>query len=231
MAIEETEPKEEARQVLPVGYPKHSASFETYFYLGETRTLRASAFIRFQQLVPDCPETNPAFATKFESFYKKIKRWAEKEDWRGWCVRKEFEERQKREEEGRVKLMSMDRTLKMYQTLVRQALVVWSDKIKASIELRKAIAEQNQTKMMELAAKEKVEIRSFQDAKLCMELDIYLSDKLEAFPELRSAGAEKLAEEEREKVDKVMEGIRKHASDVSAGKEDNGETNGRPEEK
>lgn len=199
---------------VPIGYPKHVASFETYYYLGEGRSLRKAAYLRFLQLVPDCPEGSTAFPSKFESFYTKIKRWSKAEDWVGWCLRKDFEERQKREEDARAKMMSMDRTLKMYQALVRQALVVWSDKIKASIELRKAIAEGDETRIQQLSLRERVEIKSFSEAKLMMELDMFLSKTLDDMPELHTAEREKISEEERERIDKVMEGIRKQAVDV-----------------
>ena len=209
---------------IPLGYPKHVASFETFYYLGESRSLRKAAFIRFQQLVPDCPESSPRFNSKFESFYTKIKRWSRKEDWNGWCIRKDVEERQKRDAESRSKMMSIDRTLKMYQSLVRQALVVWSDKIKASIELRKAIAEGDNNKILDLSTRERIEIKTFSEAKQMMELDMYLTKELDSMPGIRTMEKERLSEEHFERVDRVMEHIRKQAldvpvSDVESGRE------------
>lgn len=196
-----------------LGYPKHVASFETYYYLGEMRTLKAAALIRFQQLVPDCPPDSPQFKTKFESFYTKIKRWAKQEDWDGWCIRKGIEERQKREKETRQKMMSLDKTIRTYQSLVRQALVVWSDKIRTSVELRNAIASGDEAKIIALSQRERMEIKSFAEAKLMMELDFYLSKLLDEMPEVKDEAMEKIEEEERERADRVMEFLRKKALD------------------
>lgn len=95
-----SEKRSDFRKVPISDYPDHVESFETYYYLGEGRTLKETAFIRFQQLVPNCPPDVPEFRPKFDSFYRKIKRWAEKESWNEWVKRKEIEERLKREKEA-----------------------------------------------------------------------------------------------------------------------------------
>jgi len=206
-----------------LGYPKHVASFETYYYLGELRTLKAAALLRFQALIPDCPPDSPSFKSKFDSFYTKIKRWARAEDWDGWCIRKAVEERQKRDKDVRQKMMSLDKTVRTYQSLVRQALVVWSDKIRTSVELRNAIASGDEAKIIALSQRERMEIKSFSEARLMMELDFYLSKLLEDMPESSTDEREKLTEDEQERADRVMEYIRKRALDEAKGIKDSDE--------
>lgn len=205
---------DEGLQSDVLGYPKHVASFETYYFLGEMRSLKMAAKIRFQQLVPDCPPDSPKFSSKFESFYTKIKRWAKSEDWNGWCIRKDVEERTKRGKEMRSKMVSMDKTLKTYQSLVRQSLIVWSDKIRASVELRTALAKGDDAAIIELKGKARLEITSFKEAKDMMELDLYLSRILEQMPEIPTEAREKLSEEHSRRIDVVMELIRKRAFDT-----------------
>ncbi len=76
-------------------YPKHVESFETYYRLGEHRSLKQAALIRFQILVPNYPLDVPENKKKFDSFYRKIKRWAAKENWNEWVKRRERERRKK----------------------------------------------------------------------------------------------------------------------------------------
>jgi len=197
----------------PLGYPRHGTSFETYYYLGESRTLRLASLIRFKQLVPDCPENSPTFKSKFESFYTKIKRWAKGEDWQGWVIRKDVEERQKYEKELKQKTVSQDKTLRMYQSLLRQSLVVFSDKIRVSVELRNALNVGDDEKIAMLMAKERLEIKSFAEAKLVMDYDLELEARLENLPSVKSEEHQKLVEDEREKLDRTMESIRKRASE------------------
>ena len=206
-----------ATEPISLGYPKHVESFETFYYLGEHRTLRAVALLRFPQYVPDCPQGSPLFKSKFESFYTKIKRWAKAEDWDGWCIRKRLEESQKHEKESRQKLMSLDKTLRMYQSLVRQSLIVWADKVKTSLELRNALAQGDDGKVAMLATKDRFELRSSQDVRLFMELDMYLAKQLDQMPSLSPEEQEKLTEAEKERMDQVMESIRKRSIDQPYG--------------
>lgn len=61
------------------------------------------------------------------------------------------------------------------------------------------------------------EIKTFREAKEMIELDIYLSKTIDQQPEFGSMGEDKLSEEMAEKVDRIMEFIRKKAMESCKG--------------
>jgi hypothetical protein len=198
------------------GYPNHVESFETYYFLGESRTLKSAAYYRFQQTSPDCPPNDPRFTSKFESFYTKFKRWARKENWSEWVKRKEIEERHKREAEIRERLGSISRVLRGYQGVARQAIIVFSDKVKVSSELRQAVLHGDQPRIDGLMARERIEIRNFKELREMVELDIEISKILEQQPEVPEERST-MPEAAEEKVDKLMELLRRKSLDTVPG--------------
>jgi len=221
--------KADDTDVLDSEYPNHSESFEIYYYLGESRTLRETAAIRFSQLYPNRSEDDP----KFESFYTKIKRWAKKENWKDWVKRKEMEERQKREEQMREKIIQSTRNVVGYRGMLQQGLVAFSRRVQKTVRLLTQISrleeaasrEPDPARIAEMNAEIRrlraelmetgVEIRNFKEAKECIELDLYLARVLEQLPETRPLDT-KLTEDEVEKVDRIMEWLRKHAAEALA---------------
>ena len=111
-------------------YPAHVESFETYYYLGEQRTLKEAAFIRFRQLVPNCPPNDPNFEKKFASFYRKFRRWGKSEKWNRWVNRKQIDESRKREAEMGEKTAHLSQALKSYQDFIRKSLEIFAEKAK-----------------------------------------------------------------------------------------------------
>jgi len=200
-------------------YPQHVESFETYYFLGEMRTLKATAQLRFQALHPECPPDSPHYKSKFESFYTKIKRWARKENWEEWVARKELEERHKRESEMREKIGSINRTLRGYQGLIRQAIIAASDKVKNTLALRQATQEGDEAKIARLSTMPHMEIRSFKELKDMIELDIYVTKLLEQQPALAFEEGSRLSEDKAERVDQIMEALRKQALDTGSEEE------------
>ena len=73
----------------------------------EQALLKGAATIRFWKLAANCHPGVPEFKKKFDSFYRKIKRWAAKENWDEWIKRKETEERRTREEEVGTRTMHL----------------------------------------------------------------------------------------------------------------------------
>jgi len=193
-------------------YPQHVESFETYYYLGELRTLKATAEIRFRTLFPDCHPDSPEYKSKFSSFYTKIKRWAKKERWDEWVKRKEIEERSKREAEMRQRLESFQRTLRGYQALTRQAILAFSDKVRNTLALKRAVETGNEAEALRLKQLPRVEIKNFKELREMIELDLMITRTLEQQPEM-SPEEERLAHSEMEKIDTIMERIRKAAMD------------------
>jgi len=199
-------------------YPAHVESFETFYYLGEHRTLKETAVIRFQQLVPNCPPNDPNFETKFASFYRKVKRWAKAENWNEWVKRKEIEERQKREETMGEKKAHLSQVLKKYQDFIRKSLEVFANKAKLPVLLEEAIAKGDKDAEAELRERldrgEGVEIRSFLEARNLIQLDVYLFQTMDQLPQIESEDRGVLAEEEAEQVDKIMEFFRRNSKDT-----------------
>jgi hypothetical protein len=99
-------------------YPAHIESFETYYYLGENRSLKEVALLRFQENVPNCPPNDPKSKANFNSFYKKVKRWAAKENWQEWIKRKEIEESKKRRNDVTAMNASLFNAVRSYQDFV-----------------------------------------------------------------------------------------------------------------
>lgn len=199
-------------------YPRHVESFETFYYLGEGRTLKETGIIRFQQLVPNCPPDDPNYEIKFASFYRKIKRWAKAEDWNEWVIRKEIEDRQKREEEMEAKTAHLSQVIKNYQDFVRQSLSHFADRAKIPMLLKQAIASGDTVEEAELREKvrrgEAIEIKNFKEANEMVKLDVFLFQTIDQLPPVVSIDRNDLPEEEFNKVDKIMEWIRRHSKDM-----------------
>lgn len=199
-------------------YPAPVESFETYYYLGESRTLKETALIRFQQLVPNCPPNDPNFETKFASFYRKIKRWAKAEDWNEWVKRKEITERQLREGEVGEKTAHLSQALKNYQDFIRKSLAIFANKAKLPVLLEEAIVNGDADAEAELRDRmergEGVEIKNFKEAKDMIELDIHLFKTLDQLPQAELEDRGGISEEEAKKIDEIIEFFRRHAKDT-----------------
>jgi len=201
-------------------YPRHVETFEIYYYLGESRTLKGAASIRFRQLVPDYHPGVPEFKKKFDSYYRKLKRWSSSENWHEWVKRKEIKERQKRENEVASRTAHLSEALANYQELVREALALFAEKAKLPVHLKQAIARGDESAEALIRERikngEGVEIKNFREAKEMVELDIHLATILDRqpFPELKGKYENPLPEEMREKVDRVMEFFRKKAAEL-----------------
>ena len=198
-------------------YPAHVESFETYYYLGENRTLKETAIIRFSQLVLNCPPNDPNYETKFASFYRKIKRWAKTEDWNDWVKRKEINERQLREKEVGEKTAHLSQTLKTYQDFVRQSLAIFAEKAKLPVLLKQAIERNDADAVAELRNRinrgESVEIKSFREASEMIKLDVYLFETVDKLPQTELEDRGVLSEEEAKKIDDIMEFFRRHSKE------------------
>jgi hypothetical protein len=198
-------------------YPAHVESFETYYYLGEHRTLKLTASIRFKDLVPNCHPGVPEFKKKFDSFYRKVKRWATKENWNEWVRRKEIEERRTREIAAGESVKHLSEALRSYQDFVRQSLSHFAERAKIPMLLQEAIISGDAEAEAELREKvkkgEAVEIKTFREAKELIELDIHLSKMLDQEPMLTSVDGGSISEEEAMKVDRIMEWMRAKAAE------------------
>lgn len=222
-------------------YPAHVESFETYYWLGEGRTLREVAEQRFPYLVPNYPIGHPEHARKFESFYTKIKRWASKERWNDWVKRKEIEERSKREDEMRDKVIKSTKTLVYYRGILQQGLSAFGRKVAWATRLINEIVglEETSSKEEDAARKEAmitrigqlrnelagrgIEINNFNEAVKIIQLDVELGKYLEAIPEVQVPDKMKLEEVEMKKIDDIMEAIRRKARDAGASVKENNE--------
>jgi hypothetical protein len=214
-------------------YPKHVESFECYFWLGERRTMWECAKIRFKETVPGCNETDIRYKTKMNSFYTKIKRWAWKEHWKEWVKRKETEDRIRNDAEMREKVVASQKNIMGYRALVQQGIVAFSRKLGKSVKLLNAIMSIEEQLMhpdiptahkkdaeerLKLLRKDLVdhgiEIRSFKEAKDMIELDVYLSKIVDQMPEQIIPDKRRLPESEADKVDRLMEYLRKKAPEA-----------------
>lgn len=199
-------------------YPAHVESFETYYYLGEHRSLKETAHIRFRHYVPNCPPNDPNFETKFASFYRKLKRWAKAEDWNEWVKRKEIEERQKREKEMGEKTAHLSQVLKNYQDFIRKSLAIFANKAKLPVLLEEAIAQGDSDAEAEIRNRinrgDGVEIKNFREANEMIKLDIYLFQTMDQLPQFELEDRGVLSEVEAKKVDDIMEFFRRHSKDT-----------------
>lgn len=212
-------------------YPSHVESFETYYYLGEGRTLRETAIQRFPYLVPDCPVDSTDYPKKFESFYTKIKRWATREGWKEWVKRKEITERQAREEDMRDRIIRSQKNLVYYRGMLQQGLSAFGRKVSASTRLinqiikleeeysvatndriKEDLVMQMQRLKTEVEAKG-VEIKNFKEAKEIIELDQALGKHLDQLPEIQTPDRMRLDELDAKKIDDVMEFFRRHSKE------------------
>ena len=181
------ESKNEKRSSIS-DYPAHVESFETFFFLGEHRTLKETASIRFPQYIPNCPPNDPQFQTKFASFYRKIKRWAKAEDWNEWVKLKELEDRKRREEKMGEKIAHLSQVLKKYQDFIRKSLAIFANRARLPGLLEDAIARGDSDAEAEIRRRidrgEGVEIKNFKEANEMIKLDIYLSQTKDQLPQI-----------------------------------------------
>ena len=171
-------------------YPKHADTFELYYYLGEERTLKKVALLKYAQEATGVTPGSPEWESKFASFYTKIKRWSSAEEWDEWVKRKEIDERGKREEEVREQSKGLVEMVKLYRKMVRFALSDLGKRLKDG----------------------EVKIRTLTEAKTVMELDLYLTKVLQQQPQFLPSMMERvLGEADRRKVDSIFEGLHKRA--------------------
>jgi hypothetical protein len=100
-------------------------------------------------------------------------------------------------------------------------LAIFAEKAKLPFLLKKALERGDTEAEREIRDRiekgEGVEIKNFREAKEMIELDVYLSKILEQQPQPESASEVKLSEEMADKVDKIMEWIRRKAMESSGG--------------
>lgn len=212
-------------------YPQHSETFETYYYLGDRRSLRECASLRFKQYFPDIPSTDPKYPTKFNSFYMKIKRWARKEGWNHWCRKKDKEVLKASQKETQERIMRTRQSVQAYRQVLQQAVFVFAKKAARSMRLvqkamqieellddpdvtpvRKSELERQLEHINERIESADIRIKSLKEARECMQLEVDLGKAVESLPEVVD-GTSKLSEEMAEKVDSIHEFFRKHAKD------------------
>lgn len=220
-------------------YPKHSETFETYYYLGDKRSLRMCASIRFKNLMPDIAETDPRYPTKFTSFYMKIKRWARKEGWNYWVRKKEYDDRKASSKETQSRIMRSTQSVQAYRSVLQQAVFVFAKKAARSMKLvqesmkieellddpdlsmaRKLELEKRLEMLNSRISEADVRIKNLKEARECMQLEVDLGKVIDSMPEVLLDGKEKLSEQMSEKCDAVMEFFRRHAKDSSVKKDD-----------
>ncbi len=73
----------------------------------EQALLKGTTTILFRKLAANYHPGVSEIKKKIDSFYRKIKRWATKENWDEWIKKKETEERRTREEEVRTRTMHL----------------------------------------------------------------------------------------------------------------------------
>ena len=73
----------------------------------EQALLKGAATIRFRKLAANYHPGVSEIKKKIDSFYRKIKRWATKDNWDEWIKKKETEERRTREEEVGTRTMHL----------------------------------------------------------------------------------------------------------------------------
>jgi len=169
-------------------YPKHADAFELYYYLGDDRSLKKVAQLRFSNEFPDIPPGTREYNSKFESYYVKIKRWSKKENWNEWVKRKEEEDRQKRDEEIREHSSKMVEMVKLYRKMIRYALSDLARRIREG----------------------EVRIRNLTEAKSMIELDLYLTRVLQESPQFLPSMVDRILDEKGKKlVDAVFEHLHK----------------------
>lgn len=219
------EPIGSSQEEIALPYPAHAESFETYYLLGEQRTLKAAALVRFNQLYPDIARNSPLFKSKFESFYTKFKRWAKVEKWREWVRIKDQQERQRLLEASRRQIIQNQQILQSYRALIQQGLLLFSRKVTDAVRIlqtiqqleRRLLETQDQNLRSQISAQlaplyEQLEatgvgMKSFKEAKECIELDLYLSKVIDQLPRSVEVERQRLDEQEFEQVDRIMEAV------------------------
>lgn len=168
--------------------PVHRLEFEIYYHLGENRNVAKLARLQMPRLYPEFANNTKEWETKFNTLYMKYRRWEDKEKWkeiadkRGVDKARLTEVMMKKEEE------SLSETVLMYRRMIRYVL----------------------QKFAEGVADNKIQVKTLDEAKRMMELDMYLTHILDARPKLLSSKIlDLMSEEDRRQSDKVFEWLRK----------------------
>lgn len=219
-------------------YPKHVLAFETFYWLGEKRSLSSVARLRFRERFPDIIPAgqtghNPEeWTKKYAGFYSSIKLWSRKEKWVEWVQKKDLIEQQKRDAEMRDSIIQSTKNLVGYRSLLQQGLYLFSRKVGRTVKLtlraidiedilRNPVTPKAQIKPLDEELKaihadlraNGAQITSFKEAKEIIELDNQLARIMNEMPDIPKDDKQKLGEGMTEKVERVMELLKRVALD------------------
>jgi len=226
LLVDEAKPKE------PEIYPTHAQAFETFYWLGDRRSVREAALIRFRDQYPTLQPDSPEFSQRFEAFYASLKRFARIEKWKEWVEKKDSEERRSRDRNMQERIIKSQENLMGYRGLIQQAVFAFSKRASRSARMiveiinladslmRPDLPEETRKRMKERKEvldrdlKENgVQIKSFKDLNDCISLDVELGKTIEGMPSLVFGDREKIGEGAAEKLDKLVEFFRRKAGD------------------
>jgi len=173
---------------MPEDKVRHRLEFELYFHLGENRTCAKLARLQMPRLYPETPTDSAEYQTRFNSLYVKYKRWEKQENWgekaekRGLDNKRSAEKLVKKEEE------SLSETVSMYRRMIRYLLQKYAEQV----------------------AEGAIKLKSPDEAKRMMELDMYLTRVLESRPKLLASQIlDLMSEDEKRQADRVFEWLRR----------------------
>lgn len=214
-------------------YPRHVEAFETYYYLGDRRTMKEAARIRFGELYPQIKATSPEYENKFITFYLRVRRWAIKENWKEAVARKDMFERMAREKAMREAIINSQKNLLGYRGIIQQGIFAFSKRAGRSVRMIVKILElEDKLARPDLLPEDRmrvereieglradfdrngVQIGSYRELRECINLDVELAKILEELPDAGDGDRAKLGEGTAENIDSIMELLRRKAGEL-----------------
>lgn len=171
--------------------PVHRLEFEMYYHLGESRNPARLARLQMPRLYPELPIDSKEWETKFNSLYMKYRRWESREEWQEIAEKRGVDKARLAEVMMKKEEDSLSETVRMYRRMVRFVLQKFAEEISTN----------------------SVKVKSLDEAKRMMELDMYLTRILDSRPKLLTSSIlDLMTEEERRQADKVFEWLRKQTT-------------------
>lgn len=169
---------------------KHKYLFDIYFHLGLGRNAMKLAKVSMPRLYPELEAGTKDYQRRLKSTYTRFSRWIAREGWEKAVSIRESSSRRQTDVLVKQEEQTLLDTVKLYRRGVRYVL----------------------NKFLENVANDLVDIKTPKEAKMLMELDMYLSTVIEKRPKLINAKIfELMSEDERRQSDKVFEYIRRQA--------------------
>ena len=167
---------------------KHKYYFELFYHLGIDRTIMKLVRMQMPRMFPELAPDSREYKTRLNSLYTKVSRWADKEGWAEEVEKRTKDNKRQSDVLVRDEEQTLTATVALYRRMVSYILQKFGEGVLA----------------------DQFRIKSLKEAKMMMELHMYLTELLHGRPSSVGPKVYELMDaDERRGVDSVFEWLRK----------------------